>query len=91
MFSQVVNNADRQWRAKWASSFSDSPSLDLCPVLFAVNESVRSEQSDAWQAVFKAQTETDTNLKIAALQLAQQVYEECLFVRAVRTATTRAV
>jgi hypothetical protein len=88
IFSQAINNANRQWRAKWASAFSNIASLDLCPVLFAVNESTRSEQSSAWQAVFKTQTQMAANLKVPAVQLAQQVYEECLFVRAVRAAAS---
>ncbi len=87
VFSQAINNADRDWRGKWAAGFSNGQCLDLCPTLFAVHESMRSDQATAWNSVFKSQTGMAATLKIASVKLAHQVYEECLFVRAVHAAT----
>ena len=81
VFSQAINNADRDWQGKWIADFSNAQSLDLCPTLFAIHESMRSDQANAWNSVFKTQTGMAPNLKIASVQLAHQVYEECLFVR----------
>ena len=79
--SKAVNTSDREWRKHCVAPFASSTSLDLCPVLFALNESTRSEQVSAWHPVLKLQTGVANNARLPILSFAEQVYDECLLLR----------
>ena len=81
--SEAINKTDRDWREQWVTSLGATKCLDLSPVLFAANESIRADKANAWHSVFKAQTGVSPTTKLPARELAEQVYEECLFVRTV--------
>lgn len=81
--SEAVYETDHDWRERLVKSLPPSASLDLSPVLFAVNESLRSGSATAMQSVFKSQFGINAKTMIRSAQLAQQVYDECLFHRAI--------
>jgi hypothetical protein len=80
--STAINKTDREWRQAWAESFSDSEGVDLCPILFGVQRSLESQGDSDWHPVFKTVTGLGPSLKVLPTELAVQVYEESLFVRA---------
>ena len=81
--SEAINKTDRDWREKWVTSFGETMCVDLSPMLFAATESIRAHKANAWHSVFKAQIGISPTTKLPARDLAEQVYEECLLVRAV--------
>ena len=81
--SEAINKTDRDWREQWVTTLNTTECLDLSPILFAVNESIRVNGANAWHSVFKTQIGISPTTKLPARELAEQVYEECLSVRTI--------
>lgn len=80
--AQAIKDCDATWRKTWMLSLGQPSSIDLCPVLFAIRESASSDESTAWHATFKSAIGASAKSKLKALDLAAQVYDECLLLRA---------
>lgn len=80
--STAINGADREWRERWARSFSNSETIDLCPILFAVKKSLETDDSKSWFAAFKKAMALPASTKIKPIETAMQTYEEGLFIKA---------
>lgn len=82
--SEAVACTDLGWREQLVSSLASPAHLDLCPVLFALNESTRSEQASAWHSVLKKELGISHKVQLPVVGLAIQVYEECLLQRSLK-------
>jgi hypothetical protein len=79
---EAVNGSDRQWRGMWVQKTVNGSVSDLCPVRFAVEKSLETEDMSSWTSAMKGITHVDASMTIQPLDLAYQVYTESLFVRA---------
>ena len=81
VFSEAVNQPDRNWRENWMKSLELNDTIDLCPILFAVRKSLQTEQPDVWYPYFESAFSVGAAECFSPLEIATQVYEESLFVR----------
>lgn len=82
--AEVVAEATPEWRRKWMQK-ADLPSKGpLLPVLSAVAASLEAE-GEAWQGVWKTSTRLKQDISLPPLDLAEQVFEECLLLRSIKS------
>jgi len=79
---QAVNATDRTWRTNWIAQGMTGAAFDLCPVLFAVEKSLETQDESSWTAAFKGVTQIDAAVEMLPTDLALQVYQETLFMKA---------
>lgn len=82
VISTSVGCLDDEWRELWVSSIHNSIALDLCPIMFASLRASESDGSD-WHSAFKTVTTVGAKSRIDPLDLAEQVYHECLLLKAI--------
>ncbi len=77
----AVNDASKEWRSEWISSFNFQVVEDLCPVHLATARSVDMTGKSSWVAAFESATGLKARKPITPLNLSQQTYEESLLIR----------
>ncbi len=83
--ADAVNKTDRDWREAWVKQVGGFTGVDLCPTTLAVKSSVEiPDDEKTWQTAFRSSTGLVATTSIKPLELAVQVYEECLFVKVVQ-------
>jgi hypothetical protein len=80
----AVNKSPRDWRERWVVELDAAAVLDLTPVLRAVARSTETDEPDAWVAAYNKGATVKSDLALAPLDLANQLYDEGLLVRAHR-------
>lgn len=77
---EAVNGTPKEWRIGWLGN-SDLVADDLAPVLLAVKASLTTEGEETWIPVFEKAAGIKANRKTTMIDLAEQVYRECLLFR----------
>ena len=83
--ASAVESLPSDWRETWTTPFRDSHLLDLCPMKYATLRSIESDGSD-WHSAFKSATTVGATSRLDPVDLAMQVYRECLLLHAERKA-----
>ena len=83
----AVNALPREWRETWARSYQDA-SDGLTPVLTAIRRSLETDGKKAWVAAYKKTTGVDARRALSPLDLATQMYRECLLLRLMKDSLT---
>lgn len=79
--ADAVNSVEKGWRERWFLDIEAGILLDLCPVLSAVGESLRTSSKTGWRDPFKTSFGFAATSKLLPTDLSIQVYQECLLVR----------
>lgn len=79
--SEAVNCTSREWRTSWLEDLPTNSAFDLCPVLFAVDASLKVKQNTEWYPQFSTAFGVEATLKASPLDIATQAYDESLFFR----------
>lgn len=79
--SETVNCTSREWRTSWLEDLPTNSAFDLCPVLFAVDASLKVKQNTEWYPQFSTAFGVEATLKASPLDIATQAYDESLFFR----------
>ncbi len=77
----AVNATAREWRERVAKTTGLDQVADLCPVLAAVKHSLTTDEEDAWTPAYKKAFCVDPKSALEPVELAHQVYRECLLAR----------
>lgn len=80
---KIVNATPREWREKWMGKVHMEAAGDLCPIMLATKKSIETKKATEWIVAFKHETGIDANTPIEQLDLAIQVYRECLLFRSI--------
>jgi hypothetical protein len=81
----AVASCPPEWR-KIAAACPDLDRMeDLCPSCFALRKAVEADGKKSWEQAFNTVTGIKAQVKIQALYLSEQAYEEWLSVRAIRS------
>lgn len=78
----AVNASSREWRERWMGSAAVGPIADLAPVLRAVGRSLEVENAGAWVPVYNKGAVVKADVSLPPLDLACQLYDESLLLRA---------
>lgn len=78
----VVNAAPRGWRESRISQLSGQAVGALSPVLFAMSKSLDTDGEDDWLPSYRKQCEVKVDETYHVRDIAQQVYRERMFIRA---------
>jgi hypothetical protein len=77
----AVNASPREWRERWMDSALVAPVADLAPALRAVDRSLEVEDAKAWVPVYNKGAVVKADVSLSPLDLACQLYQECLLLR----------
>ena len=77
-----IISSSSDWRNKWISNVDIKEIEDLLPIHFAVQRSVETSGETDWLPAFERIAGFDARSSINPCDLALQVYQECLFVKA---------
>jgi hypothetical protein len=77
----AVNATATTWRGEFIEAISAEKVVDLCPVLSAIQHSFKATDLRAWAAPFKKLTGVDAAVAHTPVELAHQLYRECLLAR----------
>lgn len=81
--SKAINKTDKEWRQKTLKKYEIKKTKDVTPILAAIYESLRVEKADEWLPAYKQLTGISAKVtKISIVELAYQVYTECLLLKA---------
>jgi hypothetical protein len=81
---KAVNATGIEWRTNWIAQGMTAAAFDLCPVRFAVERSLESGDESSWVPALKGVTQVDATIEMSPTDLAFQVYQEMLFMKALR-------
>lgn len=80
----AINQLDKGWRQQVVNIYSAETTKDITPLLASLSESLKVEKSSEWKPAYKKLTGFDADkIKIPALELAYQMYLECLVVKSI--------
>lgn len=82
--STAINQLDKGWRQQVVNIYSAETTKEITPLLASISESLKVEKSSEWKPAYKKLTGFDADrIKIPALELAYQMYLECLVVKSI--------
>jgi hypothetical protein len=84
---EAVSNTPGEWKNKWIREKEFGIVKDLCPVHFALSESVQAGQ-EAWVTIFENSSGITTDKPISPVRVALQVYQESLLLKSLRSEIT---
>lgn len=80
---EAVDECGKDWKERWFPDLVFSQQIpEACPMLFGIAKSVEVGGGTGWTAAFDHATGLSANAKLAPTQLALQVYNELLLLRA---------
>ena len=83
MLSTAINQTNKEWRQKTLEIYDVEKTKEITPILVAISESLRVEKVEEWLSAYKHLTGiTAKSTKISLVDLAYQVYLECLLLKA---------
>lgn len=82
----AINAAPNDWRKRLLDERNAESVDDLCPIHLGTAKSLESDRPASWPAVFDKSTGLKSRTSLAPLDLASQVYDEKLLMRAVSNA-----
>lgn len=83
--STAINQLDKDWRQQVVSKYSTEKTKEITPILTAVTESLKVEKATEWKPAYQKLTNFDaSHIKMSALELAYQMYLECLVVKSIK-------
>jgi len=77
----AINATELNWREQVVNGLEIDQVADLCPVLAAVKQSLTTQESDGWLAAYKHAYGIDPAISLHPVDLAHQIYRECLLAR----------
>jgi len=81
---EAVNASPRDWRDSWMSKNPIVGVEDLCPIHLAISKSLEFEGENNWLSAFEKAAQIEVGKPISPLKLAMQVYQENLFIQAIK-------
>jgi hypothetical protein len=78
--ADVIAATPVEWRREWMKGVELDSTGPLLPVLSAVSASLEIEEGD-WSALWRKRTGLKKEISLSPLDLAEQVFEECLLAR----------
>lgn len=82
--SIAINQLDMEWRQKVVNIYTSEKTKEITPLLAGILESTKVEKGPKWKPAYKKLTGFDSgNIKMPALELAYQMYLECLVVKSI--------
>jgi hypothetical protein len=78
--SEAVNTLPLKWKEKWMKEIDITPFEDFVPVLNAIQKSVELGEEN-WEGVYTNKTGINSKETIYPIDLAYQVYQECLLIK----------
>lgn len=82
--STAINQLDKVWRQQVANIYTAEKTKEITPLLAGISESLKVEKGSEWKPAYKKLTGFDSdNIKMPALELAYQMYLECLVVKSI--------
>lgn len=78
--ADVIAATPQEWRREWMKGIELDSTGPLFPVLSAVSASLQIEEGE-WLAWWKKRTGLKKEISLSPLDLAEQVFEECLLAR----------
>jgi hypothetical protein len=83
VIEDAVNDCEKKWKEDWLTDLVVAQQMpDACPMLFAITKSVEVGGGAGWTAAFQHATGLAAEGKLPPTQLALQIYNELLLVRA---------
>lgn len=82
---EAVNAIPRDWRTSCVGHEGTNVLVGIAPVLLAIRASLTTDGSDDWLPMYKKTSRIDPDTPMEPLDLAMQMYQELLLVRAART------
>lgn len=83
--STAINQLDKDWREKVVNKYSTGKTKEITPLLTAVSESLKVGKASEWKSAYELLTDFDaSHIKVPALELAYQMYLECLVVKSIK-------
>lgn len=79
---KAVTATSRDWRTSWVRRNPDAMAFDLCPVHFAAERSLEADDEYSWAPSLKGVTQVDADIDVPPADLAFQVYQETLLMKA---------
>ncbi len=77
----AVNASTAEWRGRLVKGTVIERIEDLCPLLAALKKSLTTDEADGWMPAYKKAYGVDPKTALAPVDLAHQVYRECLLAR----------
>jgi len=82
--ADVIDKQSIEWKTKVINSYSSKMTEEITPLLTAITKSLEVENAVEWLPAFKKLTGFEANdIKITALNLAHQIYLECLTIKCI--------
>lgn len=85
IFSDSINSLSPKWKKSILGSYDPSSLEEINPILYAISLSLKVDNKEEWYPLFKKATSIDPcEIKCKTLEIAYQVYIECLTIKTLK-------